>query len=390
MKLVFFSNYLNHHQVLVADEFYRLLGDNFRFVATLPVNEMELKGGADYTKRPYCILAAENDETQAMALSLSREAEVCVFGACSQEFAVERAKHNPKALSFEMGERWLKHGLLTIGSPIFRKWFLNYLRYYRRANFYKLCCSSYTSIDDRRVYAYLNRHYKWGYFTDVSNACGEDLRKCRADTNSTEVRLMWCARLLKLKHPELPVILAAKLKKEGYRFVINIYGDEKNLLPSNKVYSSKDLKSLIDKLGVADVVNMKGSYPNSQILQAMREHDIFLFTSDRNEGWGVVANEAMSNNCCLVSSDAIGSSHYLLNDGVNGFIFKNRSIESLYDKVKYLFDHPLERKIMAERGAQDMFNIWSPKVAAKNLLQLIRDLNNGHQTSIIDGPCSKA
>ncbi len=29
MKLAFYINYLNHHQVLVAEEMYRLFGENF-------------------------------------------------------------------------------------------------------------------------------------------------------------------------------------------------------------------------------------------------------------------------------------------------------------------------------------------------------------------------
>ena len=110
MNLVFYTNYLNHHQVLVADELYHLLGDGFCFVATLPHNEKELKGGADYSTRSYCILAAESDSAHEKALYMAREADACVFGACSQVYAVERAKKNPNGLSFEMGERWLKHG----------------------------------------------------------------------------------------------------------------------------------------------------------------------------------------------------------------------------------------------------------------------------------------
>ena len=34
MKLVFYSLVLNHHQVYVADEFDRLLGDDYIFVET--------------------------------------------------------------------------------------------------------------------------------------------------------------------------------------------------------------------------------------------------------------------------------------------------------------------------------------------------------------------
>ena len=36
----------------------------------------------------------------------------------------------------------------------------------------------------------------------------------------------------------------------------------------------------------------------------MEQADIYLFTSDRNEGWGAVANEAMNSACAMVA-DAI-------------------------------------------------------------------------------------
>lgn len=44
-KIVFFCNYLNHHQMPLADAFYELLGDDYAFVATMPVEAEHLKGG---------------------------------------------------------------------------------------------------------------------------------------------------------------------------------------------------------------------------------------------------------------------------------------------------------------------------------------------------------
>ena len=37
-----------------------------------------------------------------------------------------------------------------------------------------------------------------------------------------------------------------------------------------------------------------------------------------------------------------------------------------------------------------MQNVWSPANAAKNFLQLVDDLQHGRDTSITEGPCSKA
>lgn len=388
MKLALFSNYLNHHQVLVADEFHRLLGDDFRFVATLSVNENELKGGADYSSRPYCILAAENDEARTMAFSLAREADTCVFGACSQEFAVERAKQNPDGLSFEMGERWLKHGLLTIGSPVFRQWVLNYIRYFRKANFYKLCCSSFTASDDVKLDAYVGKHYKWGYFTRVEKNFVET---CSQDVSTKgKVHILWCARFILWKHPELVIQLAVKLKAVGYDFVIDMYGDEGNLAPHDKPFPRVKLEKLIAKLDLKDCVNLKGSRSNDEILKAMREADIFLFTSDRLEGWGAVANESMANGCVLVASDEIGSTGYLIEDKVTGFKFRSCNLDSLYKQVKFLLDNPNEMKRISSNGKQHMAELWNPANAAKSLLRLIDDLQDSGETSISNGPCSKA
>lgn len=388
MKLVLFSNYLNHHQVLVADEIYRLLGDGFRFVATLPRNVKELKGGEDYSKRPFCVLAGESDAARQEALLLAREADVCVFGACSHDYAVTRAKQYPQGLSFEMGERWLKHGWLTIGSPVFRQWARNYYRYYRKANFYKLCCSSFTAGDDEKLHAYKGRHFRWGYFTRVEENFVE---ASKSDVSTKgKVHILWCARFLLLKHPELVIELAAKLKKDGYDVVIDMYGDEGNLAPHDNPYRRKDLEALIDKIGVADIVTLKGNRPNSEILKAMQEGDIFLFTSDRLEGWGAVANESMANGCVLVASDAIGSTHYLVKNKETGMIFRSCDLDSLYEQVKYLLDNPDVRKEISKAGRESMVKLWSPANAAKSLLQLIEDIKAGRETSIAEGPCSKA
>ena len=388
MIVTFFWNYLNHHQVFIADAMYDLLGDNFRFVATLPRNEKELKGGMDYSSRSYCILAGEFVEGKKQAAHYAESADVCVFGACSQEYAVIRAKNNPNGLSFDCGERWLKRGLLNILSPHLRKWWMNYMRYYRKANFHKLCSSAFAAHDDEVLGCYKGRHYKWGYFTSVEEKFVE---ASYLDVSTKgNVRILWCARFLLWKHPELAIQLAAKLKQGGYDFVIDMYGDEGHLAPHDKVYPRKDLEQLIDRLGVADVVALKGNRPNEEILKAMRNGDVFLFTSDRLEGWGVVANESMANGCVLVTSDAIGSSQYLVKHQETGMIFRSGDVDSLYEQVKYLLDNPNDRKRIAQAGRQSMVELWSPVNAAKSLLRLIDDIKAGHDSSIAEGPCSKA
>lgn len=381
MKLVFYSNYLNHHQVLIADELYVLLGEKYRFVATMPSNEKELKGGADYSNRPYCILAGEGIDAREEAMRLARESEVCVFGACSQEYAVIRAKGNHSGLSFEMGERWLKRGWLNIFSPRLIRWWINYRRYFHRKSFYKLCSSAFCAIDDWRLFAYRGRHYKWGYFTSVETELQESDWEIPTQKIVPQYKLMWCGRFLNWKHPELPIRMAANLKRKGYQFVLDMYGVGEELTAT---------RDLVREMEVDDVVQFHGAKPNSEILKAMRNHDIFLFTSDRNEGWGAVANEAMANGCVLVASDAIGSAPYLVKNGINGYTFASENVDSLMMYVEELLCNPKLQQSMKIEARRTMVEVWSPRKAAVALLQLIDDLENGRECSILQGPCSIA
>ena len=138
--------------------------------------------------------------------------------------------------------------------------------------------------------------------------------------------------------------------------------------------------------------SFKGNLPNDEILQQMRIHNIFIFTSDRHEGWGAVLNEAMSNGCAVVASNRIGSVPFLLKNKVNGLIFKSGDIDSLFSNVKCLMDNPDQVEIYARNAYHTMSTEWSPQNAALSLINLIDVIENENlkQYEKQDGPCSWA
>jgi len=377
MKLVFYSLVLNHHQVCVADEFYRLLGNDYAFVETAKC--MDNKGVTeDYSTRAYLVRSWESKKSHKKAMSLALNAEVCVFSGY-EALPFESARMRKGLFSFDMGERMLKRGWLNLASPKILKMVLAYhLGGWSKKPLYKLCCGAFVAKDQYKLWTFKGKCFKWGYFTQVKELKDE---RFKLKVSYELVSLMWCARFLYWKHPEMAVKLAKKLKDDGYNFYLDMYGDGE-LKPT--------VQKLIDDYGLTDRICLKGILPNEQIQEAMAKHDIFLFTSDEEEGWGAVANEAMSNKCCLVGSDKIGAVPYLVKDGVNGMVFKSKSVDSLYQQVKYLFDHPAKRRMMAEQGYQDIVSLWSPKHAAESLLSLIKDIQNNRESTIIEGPCSKA
>jgi len=192
---------------------------------------------------------------------------------------------------------------------------------------------------------------------------------------------MWCSRFIEWKHPEMCIDLAKRLKKEGADFELNMYGNG----PLLELYQQS-----VHQECLSDCVHILGNRNNEEILVAMQQHNIFLFTSDQNEGWGAVANEAMSNGCAFVGSDKIGAVPFLVKDKVNGRIFKSKSLESLVDVIKDLvYDRSLCEQY-ARSAYQSMRDVWSPKSAADRFVKLAEALQNGEETPFSEGPCSKA
>lgn len=374
MRITFFVNRLNHHQAPVADELFRLIGDSYRFVETCAPNDQSKKGSnIDYSSRTYLVPAWKDAESKKESLSLAIESDVAVFGAESFEYELYRMRNTDK-LSFELSERWLKRGMISLCSPrlIKSQWYYHTLFY--KKPLYKLCASAYAANDHYFMRSFIDKCYKWGYFTKQVEI-SEDVSF--SDTSS----LLWCGRFLDWKHPELPIKLAERLKKKNKNFVIDMIG-------KGPVFDQ--MQKLAKDLHVDDVINLRGFVPNDQVLEEMKRHDIFLFTSDRNEGWGAVANEAMGCGCALVASDAIGSSPYLIQPHQTGCMFRSKNLDSLEEEVLWLMEHKEEKRQIQIQARQYINNVWSPAHAAESLLQLIDDLKQGKSCSITDGPCSKA
>lgn len=381
MKIVFFSNYLNHHQIPLAEAFNSTPGVNYTFVAVASVPEFRKRLGYLEYQKPYLLEIGESLENKERAKQLAIEADVVIFLAAPLIYEYIIPRLIEKKLTFEYSERWFKKRFkLNILSPRLWKYLWFYHKYGRNANLYMLSAGAYVPNDFYFFNAYKKRCFKWGYFTKVDDDFEVEAPKQGASTSEI-TPFMWCARFLKLKHPELPVHLAARLKAKGYQFVIDMYGNGEEL---------EHTKRLITRLGVEDCVNLCGNRPNEEILKEMRKHKIFLFTSDQNEGWGAVANEAMSNGCCIIGSNTIGSIPYLVKDGVNGLIYKSEDLDSLCSKVEKVLDDKDYLTSISHQAVLDMQQVWSPGNASKRLLTLVENLSQTGETSFIDGPCSKA
>lgn len=374
MTISFFTNRLNSHQAPIADELFGMIGNSLKYVETCAPNDQSKKGSnEDYSTRAYLVKAWKDENMRNEAMLLAIESDVAVFGAESLAYEIFRIRKTDK-LSFDLSERWLKRGVIGFCSPRLLKsqWYYHTLFY--KKPLFKLCASAYAANDLYLMRSFIDKCYKWGYFT-------KQIESPKEVFHSDVPRILWCSRFLKLKHPELAIKLAERLKKKKKDFVLDMIGTGPILEEMQKQAKDLDLD---------DMVHFMGFMPNDQVLEEMKGHDIFLFTSDRNEGWGAVANEAMGCGCALVASDAIGSSPYLIRQHQTGCMFRSGDLDSLEKEVLWLMEHPEEKQMIQVHACQYISEVWSPHHAAESLLQLIDDFKQNKVCSITEGPCSKA
>lgn len=379
MTVVFVSIALNIHQVGVADELYHLTNGNYWFIETGTSNSDNSKGGGknDYSSRPYLVHVNDSSETAQKAQQLIKEADVMIFGAAPLKYLKDRIKTGK--LTFLYSERWLKRGLLNMLSPrlLQQQWF--YHNYCHGKPLYALCASAYAKDDFRKLLSFKDKCFKWGYFTKVPDLNIENIQKSKRAVST--VKILWVARFLQLKHPERMLQLASLLRSRDVDFSIDMIGVGPEY---------EKIASAIKKMGLEKHVHLLGQVPNSVVMEAMRTHDIFCFTSDKNEGWGAVLNEAMSSGCCPVSSIDTGATLYLIKDGVNGLFFDLKIEDNLFEKVLWLIHHPVERERMSLEAYKTVRDIWNPKNAATQLVRLCVALLEGRDIEFGDGPCSRS
>lgn len=378
MKFSFFTNFINHHQVPLADEMFRILGDDYKFVSFEPIPEEFIRRGyPDFSDRPYHIKGylLENSE---LVEYLCKESDILLHGACSETWLQKRMLVRKTTIRY--GERLFKKFDRRFIKPSFWKARYNEHTRYRNYPLYMLGASAYNRFDTALILSYPGKVFRWGYFTTVPDI---DIESLIEKKSNQEIRILWCGTISQVKRPDLVPILAKRLKDSMIAFHIDMIG--------TGGWESL-IKNQIQDLGVGDKISMLGNMPNNQVLDHMMNHDIFIFTSDYGEGWGCVLNEAMSHGCSVVTSDRAGASKFLVKNRHNGLLFKSGDSEDLFNKVMRYIENPKFRQRCAVNAYNTMRDEWSPAVAAKRIVDLSHAILKGENLSRLfsNGPCSKA
>lgn len=377
LKVTFVSNYISHHQIPFSDAMYKLLGSDYCFISTFPMDsERKSMGWEVKSSFPYEIKAYGSDALMEKARNLVDESDIVIIGSAPDYFIVKRLKN--RKLTFKYSERLYKQGLSFKKIP--RAIVSSYIhhRKFQKYPLYMLCASAYTAVDTAIFGNYNNKTYKWGYFPELKLY---DIKKLINNKNDKVINILWVGRFLDWKHPELALDVAQSLEKENIDFNMKMIGSGENYEQIKIMAKNMNLKNIIDFLGTMSP---------QEVRRHMNEANIYLFTSDFNEGWGAVLNEAMNSGCAVVASHSIGSVPYLIKHGENGLIYQNGDSDDLCKNVLKLAKDVKLRETLGSNAYLTIKNIWNSEIAANRFLKFSESLMSGEVLQYTEGPCSKA
>lgn len=388
MKITYVSNFMNHHQLPFSQGVLEHMDVEYTFVALKAIPQERLDMGYEdmNNKYPFVLCAYNSEKKMRQAEKLVDDADVAIFGSCPDSLIMRRASE--EKLCFKFSERYFKEGtgLLQIPHNFASAW--KHLKPFEKKPLYFCCSSAYTAADLNRYTNFKGRTFKWGYFPETKRYDVDELMKRKLSVTSAEWKhpqasILWAGRLIGWKHPDASIELASSLKKRGYSFKMSIIGNGE---------MEAQLHEVIRNKGVQDCVEMLGAMSPDEVRAHMEGADVFLFTSDFNEGWGAVLNESMNSGCAVVASHAIGSVPFLIKDGVNGLIYENGNQAHLEKQVCRLLDDKAYRKKIGENAYSTIVDKWNAQVASRRFVELAKKMieDRSAQTLFEDGPCSNA
>lgn len=363
MRLVFVSNYMNHHQMPLSQELQRLCradGGSYLFMQTQPMEQERVDMGwgemlkeADFVHNYW--------EDEAGCQQLIDGADAVIFGGCDDESYIEGRLGAGKPV-WRYCEPLYKTGRYKWISPRgLRKKYHDHTRY-RKKRIYLLCAGAYVAGDFRLVGAYGGKRFRYGYFPAFRQQDLKSLMDRKDQASQGQLRLLWAARMIDWKHPETALQVAAGLQGQGIDFRLDMIGDG---------VLFQEMRTQAKALGVERQVFFPGYCNPKQTRDYMEKAHIFLATSDRQEGWGAVVNEAMNSGCALIAGRGMGAAPYLIKHGENGYLYDHKRPQQAVELARRLAGDAALRQHLGCAAYETVRTLWNPQVAAQRLYACI-------------------
>lgn len=371
MQVVFLSNYMTPHQQPFSEEMFRLLGSQYMFIQTVPMEKSRIDlGWPEYRNLSYVFEYCPNMDT------IIKNCDLLIVGGIrpGKWVAMRRNK-----VVFWYEERIYKTGMWKALSP--KGFYYNIWKDHitpRNPNVYMLAASAYLPTDMNLFHLYHKKMLKWGYFPKLRKYDSIDRIIYE---KGEKINLLWAGRFIDWKRPELAIDAAMHLEKRKIDYTLSFIGTGP---------LEEKLKLKVKSLGLNNKIHFLGKMNPDDVRDCMEKSTIFLATSNYQEGWGAVINEAMNSACVVIASHAMGATPYLIRHRENGLVFEMNSTDDLFNCLDVVIMDKEYRVTLAKNAYASILDLWNPYNAAHSIIDAYNYIVRGIGKLPDEGPCSKA
>ena len=154
------------------------------------------------------------------------------------------------------------------------------------------------------------------------------------------------------------IVAVGRLSKEkGFDDLLKIFKSVNSSYPDWKlnIVGDGDMKdsllSLAKELKLGDKVIFHGYQNKGYINNLLLDSSIYVMTS-LTESFGLVLIEAMSYKIPCISYTSAQGANEIIDDGINGFLIKNRDEKEMINKIKLLIEDEKLRKKLGNKAKE--------------------------------------
>jgi glycosyltransferase involved in cell wall biosynthesis len=185
----------------------------------------------------------------------------------------------------------------------------------------------------------------------MNRSCDASLFRTKLDVPADAVVILFLARLVASKRPELLLhAIPRTVQMASNRCIFVFAGDG----PSRRM-----CETLAQTLGIDADVRFTGAVPHNDVPALMAAADMFVSTSNLTNA-AIPTCEAMVCGLPVVAFD-VGDTRGLVHDGENGIVVDDGNVAGLAESIARLADDPGTRRQMSERARQlaaDKLTSW--------------------------------
>ncbi len=141
-------------------------------------------------------------------------------------------------------------------------------------------------------------------------------------------------------------------------------------------YLAKELETFSERR-LNGRVGFLGALIRENLPAVYNQADIFIFPS-HSDVWGHVVDEAMASGCCVLASDQTVAAMELIEDGLNGMIFKTGCVKTLTEKLRQLIQNPTLCRVLGEKAHKTMEE-HNESISASGIRRAIAYVSQGRR-----------